>query len=93
MVTNKTSEIKDRVIDHILSAFVSALVIWFVGWLAGFADVKTRIDVLATAFASHERKNEDYRREEAERKNADDRKWDARINRLENCFIIKNCGK
>lgn len=47
--------------------------------------LESDVSNLKTQFAAHERQNVADRAE-------DDRKWDQRIQRLENCFIQRTCG-
>ena len=44
-------------------------------------------------FDMHKKQNEEYRDRMAKEKEEYDRKWDARITRLENCFILRECKR
>lgn len=91
MVSPKDSDVKSRFMDHIISACASAIVLLFVGWLAGYAQIKESVAEMKTSFLNHEKQNAEYRERMAKAKETEDAKWDARITRLENCFIIRTC--
>jgi hypothetical protein len=93
MVTGKDESVKRRFIDHIISASASALVLFFVGWLAGYTELKADVLSMKNNFTTHEKQNAQYREDQAKAREKDDKKWDDRITRIENCFIIRNCGK
>ncbi len=93
MVTDKDNSVKSRFVDHIISAAASILVLLFVGWLAGYSELKADVLSMKGNFIAHEKQNAEYRASQAKAREDEDRKWDARINRLENCFIVRNCGR
>lgn len=47
---------------------------------------------LKSKFEAHERQNTSYREQAARDSLETDKKWDQRIQRLENCFIQRTCG-
>jgi hypothetical protein len=49
--------------------------------------------ITRTEFNMHTQQNTGYRERMAKEKVDEDRKWDARITRLENCFILRECKK
>lgn len=66
-----------------------------VGMVSSYGTIKTleyEVTTLKTQFVVHEKQNTEYRVQAAKDRSDDDRKWDARIARLENCFIVRNCG-
>ena len=83
------------VVKPIFTRIVEGILIGAVG--AGFAlAVSFRVlerDVaeLKVDLKVHEKLNEDYRNRMLTEKHIDDSKWDARITRLENCFIRRDC--
>lgn len=92
MVTDRNASMKSRVTEHIVQAFLSAVVLVLVGWISGYVELKSAVAGLKVQFAEHERKNAEYRERTAKDKENDDKKWDYRIQRIENCFIVRNCG-
>lgn len=91
MVSPKDSDVKSRFMDHIISACASGAVIIFVGWIAGYAEIKESVAGMKISFTNHEKQNAEYRERMAKEKEADNKRWDDRIHRLENCFIMRNC--
>lgn len=76
----------------LLTRFVELII---VGALSAFTTIKALendVSKLTTRFESHEKQNTEYREKTARDKVEEDRKWDSRIQRLENCFISRTCG-
>ena len=66
-----------------------------VGVVSSYGTIKTLendVGILKQQLARNEQMDSEYRASAARQRQEDDRKWDGRIQRLENCFILRNCG-
>ena len=75
------------------------VIVGIVSGVSTFKSLEYDVAALNTKLVAHEKQNSDYRAdmekkrtEETRVRAEEDRKWDIRIQRIENCFILRNCG-
>ncbi|MDA8260209.1 MAG: hypothetical protein M0Z99_32025 [Betaproteobacteria bacterium] len=75
-----------------LTKVIELLIVGVISSVITLNTLANDIANLKIQFVTNEKQNADYREKTAREKTDDDKKWDARISRLENCFISRMCG-